>query len=274
MKKFISIIVVLLSFTILTSCEDVINVDLPSSQPRLVVDASIQWQKGTTGNEQKIKLTTTADYFSSTIPVVSNATVFITNENNTIFTFTEIPNSGEYVCDNFIPEINKTYVLTIVYNGETYTATETLKSVPQINSIEQRDDLGFSGDEIGVKIKFQDNANEENQYLFQFNTSAFSIPQFDVLDDRFSQGNEMFALYSDQQLEVGDTIDFKLFGISRTYYNYMNILLGVAGSNNGSPFSTPPATVRGNLINSSNAKNYAFGYFNLSEIDSINYTIQ
>jgi hypothetical protein len=93
------------------SCEDVINVDLETGDPKLVIDANILWQKGTSGNEQKIKLTTTTDYYTNTIPTVSGAIVFVTNSQNTVFDFIEVPNTGEYVCTNFVPVINETYTL-------------------------------------------------------------------------------------------------------------------------------------------------------------------
>lgn len=268
--KYTLLLFILIS---LSSCQDVIDVNLNTAQPKLVVDASIKWEKGTTGNEQKIKLTTTTDYYSNVIPVVSGATVFITNQDNDIFSFVETPNTGEYVCTNFIPEIDKNYVLTVIYNGETFTASEILKSVPDIISIEQREDLGFVGDEVGVKINFQDNPDQENQYLFRFETEINALAEFNVLDDRFAQGNVMFALYSNPDLKVNDIINFKLYGISKQYYNYMNILIGITGDNTGSPFSTPPATVRGNIINQTNENNFALGYFNLSETKSVEYTI-
>lgn len=272
--KIATYILVLSILISLNSCQDVIDVDLNTAPPKLVIDASIQWEKGTTGNEQKIKLTTTTEYYSNVIPIVSGATVFITSQNNEIFNFTEVPNTGEYICTNFIPIIENNYILTVIYNGETFTATETLKSVPLINSIEQRNDFGFTSNEIGVKIKFQDNANEDNQYLFRFDTTINNIPEYDVIDDRFSDGNEMFALYSNEELKVNDEINFKLFGISKQYYNYMNIIIGITGDNSGSPFATPPATVRGNIVNQTNENNFALGYFNLSETNTLNYIVE
>jgi hypothetical protein len=32
--------------------------------------------------------------------------------------------TGEYICTNFNPVINEVYVLTVVHNGPTYTATD------------------------------------------------------------------------------------------------------------------------------------------------------
>jgi hypothetical protein len=48
----------------------------------------------------------------------------------------------------------------------------------------------------------------------------------------------------------------------------------VAGSSSGGPFATPPATIRGNIVNQTNSKNFALGYFTLSETDYKNYLVQ
>ncbi len=257
-----------------TSCEDVIDVDLDETKPKLVIEADILWPKGTTGAIQKIKLTTTTGYYSNTIPVVSNATVYITNEDNQVFSFEEIQASGEYICTNFVPEIYKTYVLTIIHNGQTYSSTEKLISVPTIENVAQTNDAGFTGDEIEVKFFFQDNGLENNFYLTQFNTTPSNFPEYDVDDDQYFQGNQMFGLYINEDLKPNDLVVFTLHGISERCYNYLNVLLGIAGGNGGSPFSTPPATVRGNIINQTNEENFPLGFFRLSEIDSMSYIVQ
>ena len=259
----------------LTSCEEVVKVDLDTAPAKLVIDASINWEKGTSGNEQTIKLSTTTGYYSNVIPSVSGAIVFITNSSNTVFNFMEeVPNTGLYVCNNFVPVIGENYLLTVNYAGQTYTASEKMIAVPEITNVTQRNDAGFNADEIEVKFFFQDNGSENNAYLTRYGTTVNAFPEFEVFDDRFEQGNQMFGLYSNEDLKAGDTIDYTLYGISTPYYNYMNILLGIAGTNGGSPFQTPPATVRGNIINQINEANYCLGYFRLCEVDKLQYVVQ
>jgi len=106
-----------------------------------------------------------------------------------------------------------------------------------------------------------------------FNSSNVSLPIIDIVSDSFFQNNQMFG-YLSNGLEKDDTILFTLHGISETYYNYMNILLGIAGGNGGSPFQTPPATVRGNIVNQTNFNNFALGFFRLSETDTMSYTVE
>lgn len=133
--------IVFLSLIVLTfSCEDVVDVDLDTAPPRLVIEASIDWQKGTPGNNQQIVLSTTTGYYSEEIPRVSGASVSIINSVNTVFNFLEESDPGVYICSDFVPKLNETYTLTVNYDGETYKATETLLPVPVITRIEQSDD--------------------------------------------------------------------------------------------------------------------------------------
>ncbi|UPT71389.1 MAG: DUF4249 domain-containing protein [Flavobacterium sp. JAD_PAG50586_2] len=273
MNKII-LLLSIVSFLSLTSCEEVVTVDLETAPAKLVIDASINWEKGTTGAQQIIKLTTTTGYYSNVIPTISGATVFITNSSNTVFNFMEeVPNTGQYICNNFVPLMGETYVLTVNYAGQNYTATEKMVPVPDIISVAQRDDAGFSGEDIEVKFFFQDNGLEANSYLMKYSTPVNAFPQFEAFDDRFEQGNQMFGLYSHEDLKAGDTIDFTLYGISTQYYNYMDILIGIANGGNG-PFQTPPATLRGNIVNQTNQDNYCLGYFRLCEVDKMQYVVQ
>lgn len=272
--KYIYLLSILFFASFLNSCEDVVNVDLSTAPTQLVVNASIQWQKGTLGNEQKVKLTTTTGYFDTTIPTVSGANISIKNSNNMSYTFIEIPNTGEYVCSNFVPVIDEEYVLTIILNGQTYSATETLKSVSPITNITQNNEGGLTGDDIEIKSFFNDPGNTDNYYMFKFKSSTSLIPSYDVFDDSFSQGNENFGLYINEDLKSGDNLAITIYGISKRYFEYMRKLTAVAGSNSGGPFATPPATVRGNIVNTTSSKNFALGYFNVSETDYINYLVQ
>ena len=80
MKNYIYILVFAVNF-IFYSCTDVIDVDVPVAPPRLVVEASIDWIKGTDGSEQTIKLSTSTPYFENLQESpVSGASVKIIND--------------------------------------------------------------------------------------------------------------------------------------------------------------------------------------------------
>jgi len=274
MKKIYILPIILLNLLVLSSCEDVVDVDLNTAAPKLVIDASIQWQKGTDGHEQKIKLSTTTGFYDTNIPTVSGAFVRVTNAANQSFDFIEEEaNTGVYLCHDFIPEINQTYQLTVVLNGQTYTATETLLGVNPITSVEQNNEGGFGSDEIEIKAYSNDTDGVDNYYLFKYKASIKAIPEYDAFDDEFVQGNQFFGYYTNEDLKSGDVIDISLNGISKRYFEYMSKIILIAQGSNG-PFSTPPATVRGNIVNQTNAQNFALGYFTLSESDHVTYTIE
>lgn len=273
MKKA-TLLIVLFIAILFSSCEEVVDVDLDTAPAKLVIEAAINWQKGTTGKQQVIKLSTTTGYFDTVIPTVSGATVFIKNSQNEQYNFVEIPKTGKYACTNFHPVINETYTLTVINSGTTYTATEVLKSVAPITRIEQNDKGGITGDEIEIRAFYNDPPDADNFYLYKYVYSNKITSTYYVAEDKFFQGNEYFSKSGDDDLKIGNEVEVTHYGISKQYYNYMSILVSIAGSNVGGPFQSPPATVKGNIMNNTDKANYPLGYFSLSEIDTRKYTIQ
>ncbi|WP_299365868.1 DUF4249 domain-containing protein [Winogradskyella sp.] len=271
MKRLFAIVLFVSFFT---NCEDVIDVDLNTAEPRLVIDASINWFKNTAGNEQNIRLSLTAPFFDETVPPANGATVQITDSNNNSYDFVEDGLTGIYRNNSFVPIIDETYTLTVVYEGETYSGTETLKSVVPIDFVEQENEGGFSGEDIELKAFYTDPANVENYYFFEFISDVAVVPSLDVYEDRFTDGNQIFGFYTEEDLESGDIVTIRNYGISERFYEFMFILLQQGGEDDGGPFETQPATVRGNCINTTNPDNFPFGYFRLSEVDEFIYTVE
>jgi hypothetical protein len=274
MKSIYQLFIILFTTLQFISCQDVVDIDLDNDAPKIVIEASINWQKGTPGNSQKIKLTTTSNYYSNNIPVVNGASVTITNSLNTVFNFEEKPGTGEYICTNFIPVLNETYTLKIISNGKTYTSVDTLVPVAKIETIEQTDTGGLTGKELQIRTVYLDPEESKNFYLYKYRYINKIKPQIYTDDDVFFNGNPFFSVSFEDELKVGDQIEVTHYGISQNYYNYMSILLSVAGNNGGGPFQAPPVTLRGNIINTTNPDDFPFGYFSLSEIDSRLYTIK
>lgn len=267
---FISIIIGLFN-----SCTDVVNVDVPNGGARLVVEASINWEKGTSGTNQTIKLSESTTYFSKNLNVpVTGASVTVTkNDDNTQFTFID-QNNGTYTTTNFEPVIGQSYTLNIQYNRQSYAATETLISVTEISKIEQAVEEGFSEDEIQLKIYFNDPANVDNYYLGEFNSTVNPVRYLRPLSDEFTDGNENFMEYDNEILDTGTSVAINLYGISENYYNYINILVQQSESIGGGPFQTTPVQLKGNCKNINNPNEEVLGYFRLSEVVRTNYTIE
>jgi len=270
MKKYLYLICGLLLF----SCEDVIDVDLNNAEPKLVIDASINWFKNTPGNEQSIKLSLSAPYFDNEVPPATGAEVRVIKSTDDVFIFTEEGTSGIYTNNSFVAQLNETYSLEIIYQGEIYTATETLKSVVDIDFVEQNDEGGFTGEETELKAFYTDPEDEENFYFFEFISDIPEIPSLEVYDDEFTNGNQIFGFYTEEELESGDLVTIRNYGVSERFYEFMFILLQQNSEEGGGPFETQPATVRGNCINETNPDNFPLGYFRLSEVSELVYTVE
>lgn len=270
MKKNLFIILCVFIF----SCEDVIDLDLNTSQPKLIIEASINWVKGTSGNEQEIKLSLSAPFYNTETPPANNAIVSIFDSNNNEYVFSEDGTTGIYKNNTFIPVLNSEYNLIINYEGEIFLATETLTPVASIDYVEQKNDGGFSGEETELKAYYTDPAGEENYYFFEFSNNFTAYPTLEVYEDEFTDGNQIFGFYTEEDLTTGHEVTIKNHGISEAFYEYMFILLQQSSEEDGGPFETTPATVRGNCINETNPDNFPFGYFRLSEVDEIVYTVE
>lgn len=265
MKK---IFLIAIFFGILTSCEDVIDVELNNAPPRLVVEANLYvWDNGS--SSATVRLTTTAPFFDNNLPFVTDADVKITDQNGVVYPFLYSQN-GIYTSSHR-PQWNVDYTLIIQYNGETYSATETLYNVSPLEYVEQRDDGGFSGEDIELKAFFSDPAGERNYYFFEGLSERGDA--LDVYSDEFFDGNSIFGYYLVEDLAPGDEVQFNIYGVSEAYYNFMFILLQQTGGGGG-PFETQPATVRGNIVNETNPDNFPLGYFRVSEVSTLNYTVQ
>ncbi|WP_109298944.1 DUF4249 family protein [Aquimarina sp. AU474] len=271
MKKLLYILVLTL---IVTSCEDVIDVDLPNGAPRLVIDASFETYLNETpvDIEGGVRLTLSAPFFDDEVPTVSNATVFITNQsNNTIINFAESIEPGFYTPEivEFIPEFNTSYTLTVIYDNETYTATTELVPTVPIDNIVQGDATLFDGDETEVIIFFTDDGARDDYYLFDFDFSLFLASE-----DRFYQGESFNFSYFYEDMIAGQNLTIKILGIDERYFNYANLLIEQSEQEGGNPFLTPPVVLRGNIINTTNPDNYPLGYFNLSEASRLGFTVE
>ncbi len=270
MKQFIYIFILIFTFT---SCEDVIDIEVPNGDPKLVIDASFEFflNEPIIGTRNSIRLTLSAPFFGDEIPTVSDANVFITNlQDNSVFNFSETDSSpGSYIADTtFLPEFDTDYQLTVIYNGETFVATTKLIPSVPIDSIEQGDGTLFDGDETEVIVSFTDIGSRDDFYLFDFDFSLFLASE-----DRFYQGESFNFSYFYEDMISGQDVRIKLLGIDERYHNYINLLLEQSEQDGGNPFQTPPAVLRGNIINTTNPTNFALGYFNLSEANKFDFTI-
>lgn len=239
------------------SCEDVVDIETPTAPPKLVIEASFNYFSQENFTEGFVKLSTTAPFFDTEIPPVTGASVEITDGINT-YIFTDPNNIGIYRT-NFVPQFDTDYTLEVIYENETYTATERMIPVVPIDNLEQGENTLFDGDEKELIITYTDPSPEENYYFFDLDDDNLFASS-----DEFYQGNTFSFSYFYDDLEDGSTLLIQVFGTNRRFFNYIEKLIEQS-EGSGSPFSTNPSTLRGNIINTTNSDNFPLGYFRISE---------
>ncbi|MEO0528888.1 MAG: hypothetical protein AAFZ89_16770 [Bacteroidota bacterium] len=249
------------------ACEEAIIVDVPSSEPRLVIDAVIGYSEnnGDPFTIGQVKLTLTAPFFVEEVPLVENAMVQLIDESTgELFPLTQ---DEPGIFRSGFPDLvfDRDYTLEVIYEDEIYRATESLSRGTVIENVEQGDGFLFDEeDETEVIITFTDIPNERNTYLFSFDGSDFI-----VIDDEFIQDQQFTFSFFFEGLSVGEQLIVILLGIDDDFADYTEQVLVQSGESGGAgPFATPPATLRGNILNVSNSENYPFGYFAIGELDA------
>ncbi len=259
---------------LLFSCEDVIEVDTPSGEPLLIVDALIKIDISSPSQLVSVRVGLTSTYFGE-VPVTSLEQVTITNVDmestfanpNTLILLETQPGIYEAVKDTSFFTSGE-LVFQLSHNGRQYFArTHYIPTVP-IDDIQKGDGSLFGEDDTEVIVRFTDVAEREDFYIFDFDFNEFL-----VTEDTFYQGQEFeFSYFYDRDLEAGKEATIRIWGADEGFYNYMNKLIQQGGELMG-PFATPAATVRGNVFDVTGLDNvdifdnvdrpeaFALGYF-------------
>lgn len=261
MKKiFLSIVFSCLLF----ACQDVIEVEVPVDQPRLVVDALIRVNNiQTTITSVSVVTSVTSSFFDDIAPAQLDAISIVNTQTNTEIQLTEeSAGSGIYLNDvatEFL--ISGPLQLKMEYNGQSYEADTSFVPSSPIDNLIQGTSTLFTNDETEIIISYTDTPGREDFYLFDFD-----FDEYLVSEDTFYPGQSFqFSYFYEPGLEPETLLKVGILGVDEPFYNYMTQLIVQAGGDQG-PFQTPAATVKGNIINTTNPDNFALGYFSVSEI--------
>jgi len=256
------------------SCEKEINIDLPEETPKIVIEGYIE-----NGQPAVVSITKSAPYFdpidSTTLlsSMVLNAVVTVsdgtTTEQLQFDTVMSIP-PIIYVGKNIIGEVGKTYYLTVVVDGQTYTSQTTLPSPVAFDSLWFK--LAPGNDTIGDLFALgTDNGAEYNYYrVFTQNTTLDYkfVPIFEsVWDDKFFNGMSftiqlyhgissnitgMFEDDGDRGMgyKIGDMVITKLCTMDYDSYNFWSAAESeiTYGSNPFMTTTSVPTNIKGGAI--------------------------
>ncbi|WP_224482569.1 DUF4249 family protein [Robertkochia aurantiaca] len=270
MKKiFFSLLGVWLLFQ---SCEEVVDVDLPKTESRLVIDALIRVDTSQPDNLIRVNALETASFFEELQPARLN-TISITNLNSGTAISLERSGESSSAYEAVVPKdfiTNGNFLLQAEHKGRTYTATSSFFPSVPIDNLEQGNDILFEETDIEVKVRFTDDGTTDDFYLFDFDFGEYLTSR-----DDFYQGQQFEFSYFYEELQPGEVIRVNLLGIDQAFYNYMNQVIEQSGGDGFTPFATPVSALRGNIQSEQDTtEDFAFGYFIVSETFSDSLIVQ
>ena len=264
-NKFkILLTVTLVSFII--SCEDVIEVDLDSAEPQIVIEGSVTNEN----SPYTVYISKSGDFYEPSIFVKvtgANITISDSRGNSELLTETE---DGLYESTSVGGTPGDTYYISVKTEDKEYKAESTMPfDVIELDSISvEPSTIGrHSENSYDLWLYFQDIPGVKNYCRFRVFHNDNLLGGFQLYDDRLSDGNYIQARIrlsgKENKIIVGDDFRVELLTIDKANYDYFNTANDISASGDGGmgPGSVAPSNPFTNWDN--NALGY-FGAFTVS----------
>jgi len=289
--QFYSFIALLILSLMTTSCEDVIKLDIPKTEPYLVVDGSITNIPG----EQVIKLTKSQDLLSlASIDGIKNATVKVTDDFGKVYNFKDLKNTGKYVWKptnsaDIMGVIGRTYTLEISVEGENYKAVSKLSRVPKIDSVvyklddanlrqkgDGKPDKGYDAHFYATDLKGIGDCYRVKVYKNDTlrNAADNIVVAYDAIGNKSPFGDGLAFILPLRRLATtelyreNDKIRVELLSITEAHFDFWVLLRQEL--NNAGLFARPASRIPTNVLNvNASSTKQATGWFGTSAVSSL-----
>ncbi len=257
------------SIFFMTSCQDEIEIDLNSADQKIIVEGEINNEIGAV---HTIKISKTLNFSdSNNFPPVKGATVTISDNTGTSETLVETE-AGIYKTKNTIGKVGKTYTLTILTGGQTFTAQSTMPTQVALTGIKTILNLStFPPNTQNTYIvfpTFKDPSGLGNAYRFIPTVNDTTNKEILVENDNGLDGlNNSRPIFSrNLKVKKGDTLTLEMRCLDPNIYEYFYSLNQSAG--NGPGGGTTPTNPLTNI------KGGALGYFSAHTVEKKTIIVQ
>jgi len=243
MKKINLIIAI--STIALYSCTEMIDIDLNSSDPQIVVEANLKASENAT-----VKLTKSVNFDEDNIfPSVQNAIVTISDNSGNSETLTEI-SPGFYQSLTLTGSIGNTYTLNIDASGKFMNSVSIIPQQVSFDSLIVNEITNSGGGGPGgegssheVIVEYKDPANVKNYYNFVEFVNGEITGNY-AFDDRLNDGLEVERILpgNNRKLNAGDILQIEMQCIDEAVYEYYNSFGNLFGGPSNSATPANPNT--------------------------------
>ena len=273
---------ILFSFLLFTSCEDVIDLDLPEGEKRIIINGRV-----TDSLKTRVDIHVTADYLSNEAnPPISDAQVRLFENNIEVATLQESDSAKGYYTSSYKGTLGNSYHIEVtIPEGHSYFPGTTWLSVPEeMKRIAPFDSSYFKyqpkepfiDEGYYAYAMFTDPIGQGDNYRFRiwkndslYNT-AFDLSAIrdDFFDGQSFNDSILPALQFGYAEELGDTFTMEMSSLTPEYISFLE-LLSEQTTQVGSTFDPPPSPIIGNIYNAVNREQYGLGYFNASKLSFV-----
>ncbi|MBT1686141.1 DUF4249 family protein [Dawidia soli] len=242
MRNIVNLLFIALLFT---GCEKVIDLDYKGNQSRLVIEGNINNEAGPyyVRISKSIGLSESGEY-----PAIDNAQVMIGDDGG--HSETLVPQGGGTYATSFLEGVEgRTYTLTVVVEGQTYTARSMMPHYVPFDS------LNVGQVSIGGDIEYQlipvytDPMVEGNNYRFVLSKNDKLFNQHMIQNDLLRNGlvNKLRLEMDDDKLDLqpGDRVTLTMQCVDAAvalYYTTL-ALMGDTGPGGGTTPNNPPGNI-------------------------------
>lgn len=225
-----------------SSCEEVIDADLSTAPPLIVIEGNVsdQLEVHTVRVSQTIAFDK-PNAFSG----VKGARVTVYSSNNQTFTF-NASGDGIYRSSRFrgIPGVK--YTLEVITGGKTFKGSSVMPLAVKIDSLTFKKLSFFGNSTIYPAVYYKDPSGIQNQYRFVIRLNGV-LKAEQVSEDRFSDGNATSDLVTfEDGVKKGDKVDLEVQCIDRSVFKYYFAMSQISG-NGGPPVA--PSNPESNIDN-------------------------
>ncbi|RNI26981.1 DUF4249 domain-containing protein [Rufibacter latericius] len=262
MKKYLFLL--LYSALLFSSCEEVIEYDLPEDAAKVVIEGLVTDQPG----PYSVRLSSSKGYLNQGPSSGFDNAVVRISDNEGFEEILQAKGNGLYQTSQLQGKRGNTYSLRVQLNGQEYTASSYLKPVSTIDSLVYRFKKGNAQVEEGYygTFYFREPAGKGDLYKFNIYVNGERDKEIIAINDDLYDGN-----YGDPEigieLEEGDVMKVEMLSLDRPGYEFFRVLSRMQYYTGG-PFDSPPANAPGNISNG------ALGYFGASAISIIEQKVQ
>jgi hypothetical protein len=208
------------------SCEQVVNIDLNTSEPALVINAVI-----CKDSVSQVRLSRTTSFFSQdTIKYVEDAVIKVSD--GSLSEELSYMDNGYYLGKIILGSEGRKYQIEVTDNGISYKGTSSMPAKSKITNVyySKSNSSGILNPEgktvFTITVAFTDEPNNSNFYMIRFLSNDSLLERYYLVTETKSNSGSIGKTYdgdisfSESIFYEGGEVEVQLYSIDEPVYHY------------------------------------------------------